>query len=392
MKEKAIISGPCMMNWATGKMELMMQGAPLQRGQKVYAYGYAGSVQLYAVINPDTRELVEAGDPDAVDEYSLDSYFSPLTRGDKYMKPRSEKFGIGLYYAVNEPLYSDEDIARFLLRADKIDQLRKQRDERQAAESLAKAVRLKKEYDYLTIVSNRCDYKTTAGNLRKMLAHEFPGVKFSVSRRNSGSDSVDIRWTDGPTNEAVSRIGKLFQGLTFDGMTDYEDSVESEFLSLFGALDYVFTERNYSDAVLEAEKARVQDDYPQLSDGEQIHYTKISAFKQQKDSSVTWFSLASVARHRLWDVDLTPKQEARQAKKQAAAASNTDVTAAVVGASSILRLVDYSAKAVAITGDTKAVKDLLKSMGGRFNARLSCGAGWVFSKKKTDELKAALGL
>lgn len=392
MKEKAMTSGSYMMNWKTGRMELMKQGASLQRGQKVYAYGYGGSIQQYAVINPDTRELVEAGDPDTVDEYSLDSYFSPLTFGDKYMKPNSEKFGIGLYYAVNEPLYSDEDIARFLLRAEKIDLLRKQRDERQTAESKAKTVHLKKQYDYLTIVSKRWDYKTTAGNLRKVLAHEFPGIKFSVSRRNAGSDSVDIRWTDGPTNEAVSRIGKLFQGLTFDGMTDYEEGVESEFLTLFGALDYVFTERSYSDAVLETEKARVLDDYPQLSGGEQVHYTKITSFKHPKDSSVTWFSVASVARHRLWDVDLTPKLEARQTEKEAGAVSKPNVTASVVGNSSGLHLVDYSAKAVAITGDTKAVKDLLKSMGGRFNARLSCGAGWVFSKKKTDELKAVLGL
>lgn len=315
MNEKEMFSGPCMMNWTTGKMEPLKQGASLQRGQKVYAYGYAGSIQHYAVINPVKRELVEAGDPDIVDEYSLDSYFSPRTRGDKYMKSINEKFGIGLYYAVNEPLYSDEDIARFLLRADKIDLLRKQREERQATESQEKAVRLKKEYDYLTIVSKRWDYKTTAGNLRKVLAHEFPGVKFSVSRRNSGRDSVDIRWTDGPTDEAVNRIGKLFQGLTFDGMTDYEDSVESEFLTLFGALGYVFTEKSYSDAILEAEKARVLADYPELSGGEQVHYTKISAFKRPKDSSVTWFSVASVARHRLWDVDLTPKLEVRPAKK-----------------------------------------------------------------------------
>lgn len=392
MKEKAIISGRYEINWTTGKMEPMQPGSFLQRGQKVYAYGYAGIMQHYAVINPDTQELVEVGDPGKVDEYSLDAYFSPLIKGDKYMKPISKKFGIGLYYAENEPLYSDDDITKFLLRADKIESLRKQRDEQQAAESMAETERLKHEYDYLTIVGNRWDYKTTSGNLRKLLAHKFPGIKFSISRRSKGSDSVNIRWTDGPTDEAVNRIGKLFQGLTFDGMTDYEDSVESEFLTLFGALGYVFTERSYSDAVLEAEKARVLEDYPQLADGEQIHYTKISALKHPKDSSVTWFSVASVARHRLWGVDLTPKLEARPAKKQAATASNTDVTAAAVGISSSLRLVDYSAKAVAITGDTKAVKDLLKSMGGRFNARLSCGAGWVFSKKKTDELKAALGL
>ena len=60
--------------------------------------------------------------------------------------------------------------------------------------------------------------------------------------------------------------------------------------------------------------------------------------------------------------------------------------------STLLRLVDYSAKAVAVVGDTKNIKDRLKAMGGRFNARLSCGAGWVFSKKKEAEIKKAFAL
>lgn len=387
MEAKAIISGPYQMNWNTGKLELKQPGAPLKRGQKVYAVGQGCSMQNFAVINPDTRELVEAGEPDEVDEYCLGRYFSPLTCGDKYMRPISQKFGIGLYYAENEPLYSDEDIARFLLRVDKMKQLRQQLDEQKADKSKSETERLKQEYDYLTIVSKRWDYKTTSGNLRKVLAHKFPGVKFSVSRRSNGSDSVTIRWTDGPTDEAVNQIGKLFQGLTFDGMTDYEDSVDSEFLTLFGALGYVFTERKFSPAVMEAEKARVLEDYPQLAGDKQVHYSKITSFKHAKDARVIWFSVASVARHRLWDVDLTPDPEVKQHLKPLHLSRKLSAEP-----SSGLRMVDYSEKAVAVVGDTKAVKDLLKSMGGRFNSRLSCGAGWIFSKKKADELKAVLEL
>jgi len=56
------------------------------------------------------------------------------------------------------------------------------------------------------------------------------------------------------------------------------------------------------------------------------------------------------------------------------------------------RIVDYSEKAVAVVGDTKPVKDILRKLGGRFNSRLTCGAGWVFPKKKADEVRAALTL
>lgn len=54
-----------------------------------------------------------------------------------------------------------------------------------------------------------------------------------------------------------------------------------------------------------------------------------------------------------------------------------------------IEIVDYSEKAFVVIGDTKPIKDELKAMGGRFNFRLSCGAGWIFSKAKSyDEVKS----
>jgi hypothetical protein len=53
-------------------------------------------------------------------------------------------------------------------------------------------------------------------------------------------------------------------------------------------------------------------------------------------------------------------------------------------------IVDYSDKSFAVVGDTKSIKDDLKRLGGRFNFRLSCGAGWIFPKTKMDDVKALL--
>lgn len=52
-----------------------------------------------------------------------------------------------------------------------------------------------------------------------------------------------------------------------------------------------------------------------------------------------------------------------------------------------LELVGYSEKAVAVIGDTKDYKEQLKAMGGKFNSRLTCGPGWVFSRRKEAELR-----
>lgn len=55
-----------------------------------------------------------------------------------------------------------------------------------------------------------------------------------------------------------------------------------------------------------------------------------------------------------------------------------------------IQIIDYSEKAFAVVGDTKAVKDDLKKLGGRFNPKLSCGAGWIFSKKALSDVEAFL--
>ncbi len=53
-----------------------------------------------------------------------------------------------------------------------------------------------------------------------------------------------------------------------------------------------------------------------------------------------------------------------------------------------VKIVDYSEKSFAVIGDTKPIKDDLKKMGGRFNGRLTCGAGWIFSLKYKDLVTA----
>lgn len=54
------------------------------------------------------------------------------------------------------------------------------------------------------------------------------------------------------------------------------------------------------------------------------------------------------------------------------------------------QIINYSEKAIAVVGDTKEIKDSLKAMGGKFNRYLSCGAGWIFSAKKREELEKLL--
>ena len=51
-----------------------------------------------------------------------------------------------------------------------------------------------------------------------------------------------------------------------------------------------------------------------------------------------------------------------------------------------IELIDYSEKSNCCHWEYKPIKDQLKELGGRFNFRLTCGAGWIFPKTKKEEV------
>lgn len=59
-------------------------------------------------------------------------------------------------------------------------------------------------------------------------------------------------------------------------------------------------------------------------------------------------------------------------------------------------MVEYSAKAVAVFGHTKPIREELKAMGGRFNSHLTFNgekiAGWIFPRSKEQRLACYFGL
>lgn len=57
----------------------------------------------------------------------------------------------------------------------------------------------------------------TAALMRKALKKEFAGVKFAVKIRRK---CVDVKWIDGPAEEAVKAVVEIFAGSRFDGMID----------------------------------------------------------------------------------------------------------------------------------------------------------------------------
>lgn len=86
-----------------------------------------------------------------------------------------------------------------------------------------------------------------AKNIRTQLKARWPHVKFSVrTDRFSGGDSIDVKWTDGPTTAQVDAIIGRYKAGTFDGMTDSYEYKNDAWIDAFGDAKYVHSSREIS--------------------------------------------------------------------------------------------------------------------------------------------------
>lgn len=114
--------------------------------------------------------------------------------------------------------------------------------------------------------------------LRKLLAISFPAVTFSVkSQYYSMGSSVNIRWTDGPTERQVNAVISPLYQRRFDGMTDstYYDAPCTVNGIAVSTSCFINASRQCSDAMIKvAENQNPDDAYEVLYRLEQVdgHY------------------------------------------------------------------------------------------------------------------------
>lgn len=309
-----------------GIMKPCVEHPALPKGTIIYSYGAGMWNEKWATTGKG-EQLVKLS-PNCSESY----FSSPFHTLDKYCRPISEKFGIGFYYDLNEPRATDEEITQAVERANQF--LKEMQEEKQkVAEEWkqAKEQVLQKYGEFFDRPNGKygTDAVLVAKHIRKELSIEFPGQKFSV--RKTDYSTIHIEWNDGPTrNEVEQVIGKHQRCCTRDRWNDdIWNHKDTAFTSVFGGVDYLFCNRETA--------------------------------PENRDISLY----------------IKP---AKQVKEEIE----------TLGITSGVQIIDYSDKAIAVVGDTRAIKDTLKALGGRFNSRLSCGAGWIFSKKKEQEVKSKL--
>lgn len=193
-------------------------------------------------------------------------------------------------------------------------------------------------------------YITTerVSEIRNNLKKEFPNFKFSIRREHHSSVNVDI--LEAPFN-MLTEEDKTYQTVNHFYIAD----TLKDFPQIKEVLLKIHAIMNATNGVL------VEDgDYGTVPN----YYTNLSIG--------TWEKPFKVIEREAKASDLKPSFE------------KMEVPAGKI------QIIEYSERAIAVIGDTKPIKDKLKELGGKFNFRLTCGAGWIFRKVDLERIKEAL--
>lgn len=203
--------------------------------------------------------------------------------------------------------------------------------------------------------------KEIAAKVRSYAKKNFPEFKFSVrSEWSMYTDSMYIELKSGPCVPFVegSRSAERGYMSTMSNVKAWKDELTPE---VFAALNAV---SNY------ASSFRYDD-----SDGMQDYF----------DTNF-YLSIKVSDEYKV----IEPKAKKSSVKPEKVEEAKEVEAVTVEG----IEVVDYSEKAIAVFGDTKAIKGQLKEIGGRFNPSLNYNgekrAGWIFSKKQADKVRELL--
>ena len=287
------------------------------------------------------------------------------TRYDDFVKPFSEKFGIGIYYNEDEQI-SEEVVNHLVIKATDTIQKRaekqKQDSEIAAIDTAERIERGKKLVNIpagavavlvAELQQNECDSMSDyygSKTIRKVyLAYSTHTKNNFLEMRKAclNSDEQDILKYATPPVKPEGEAGEYWRA---------PDEHRENYSMGAG---YYLGDHSYS--------------------GWQISKERLTGWK---DSIVTEANkenlyLAAADGRYFCETNPAPVTEAYNIEKVEVPAGE-------------IQVIEYSDKAIAVIGDTKSIKEKLASIGGKYNRYLKCGEGWIFSKKKLPELEALL--
>ena len=255
------------------------------------------------------------------------------------IRPLSEKFGIGIYYDDANPKFLDPLETAVLLTKAK----------EKKAEAERKAEEEQEEYERIA--------KIGAERLRPLIPTDAKAVIIGTLRVNECDSYTDYYdYSIGRT--VILGFSKHTRNLFSEMRKHAANFEETAYLAEYNA-DYEHRE-NYS-----------------MGDGMYLGEHKYSGWTIEKEP--------------IYDLEKFIERYAHTAGDEA----NLCIKAPQTDLSMFnLEIVEYSEKAIAVFGDTKPIKNVLKDLNGLFRANLTYKgerrAGWIYSKKQETKVREAL--
>ena len=266
------------------------------------------------------------------------------------IRPLSEKFGIGIYYDDANPKFLDPlETAALLTKA-----------KEKKAEEEKKAKEAREEYGRIA--------KIGAERLRPLVPTDAKAVIIGTLRV-SECDSYTDYYGYGIARTVILGFSKHTRNL-FSEMRKHAANFEgTAYLAEYNA-DYEHRE-NYS-----------------MGDGMYLGKHKYSGWTVEKEPICDLEKFIERYAHTAGDeANLCMKAPQRETEAQQ---PTTSVDLSTLN----LEIVEYSEKAIAVFGDTKPIKNILKDLNGLFRANLTYKgerrAGWIYSKKQERKVREAL--
>ena len=266
------------------------------------------------------------------------------------IRPLSEKFGIGIYYDDANPKFLDPlETAALLTKA-----------KEKKAEAERKVKEAREEYERIA--------KIGAERLRPLIPTDAKAAIIGTLRV-SECDSYTDYYDYSIVRTVILGFSKHTRNL-FSEMRKYAANFEgTDHLAEYNA-DYEHRE-NYS-----------------MGDGMYLGRNKYSGWTIEKEPICDLEKFIERYAHTAGDeANLCMKAPQRETEAQQPAAT-ADLSALS------LEIVEYSEKAIAVFGDTRPIKDILKDLNGLFRANLTYKgerrAGWIYSKKQELKVREAL--
>lgn len=267
------------------------------------------------------------------------------------IRPLSEKFGIGIYYDDANPKFLDPLETAVLLTKAK----------EKKAEAERKAEEEQEEYERIA--------KIGAERLRPLIPTDAKAVIIGTLRVNECDSYTDYYdYSIGRT--VILGFSKHTRNLFSEMRKHAANFEETGYLAEYNA-DYEHRE-NYS-----------------MGDGMYLGEHKYSGWTIEKEPIYDLEKFIERYAH-------TAGDEANLCIKAPQTDSDTAEQPTATADLSMfnLEIVEYSEKAIAVFGDTKPIKNVLKDLNGLFRANLTYKgerrAGWIYSKKQETKVREAL--